>query len=117
MRQGYHRWCRRSWTVAIKVCDAVGECKISDMIKGIQYVTQHANEIYVVNRNVETPLSPAVNRAISASIKDGITYVVSAGNYGHDASTTTPASNPDAITVSAIGQPWQVWRAWTRAQI
>jgi subtilisin family serine protease len=27
---------------------------------------------------------------------------VAAGNYGHDASTTSPASNPDVITVSAI---------------
>jgi len=72
------------------------------MIKGVQYVTEHADEIDVVNISVETPLSPALNRATSASIKAGITYVVSAGNYGHDASTTSSASNPDAITVSAI---------------
>ena len=31
-----------------------------------------------------------------------MTYVVAAGNYGHDASTTSPASNPNVITVSAI---------------
>ena len=36
-------------------------------------------------------------------MKAGITVVVSAGNYGRDASTTTPANNPDVITVSAIG--------------
>ena len=36
-------------------------------------------------------------------VKAGITVVVSAGNYGRDASTTTPANNPDVITVSAIG--------------
>ena len=90
----------RFWSV--KVCDKGGECKISDMIKGVEYITQHADEIDVVNISVETPLSPALNRAISASIKEGVTYVVAAGNYGHDASTTSPASNPDAITVSAI---------------
>jgi subtilisin family serine protease len=72
------------------------------MIKGVEYVTQHADEIDVVNISVETPLSPALNRAISASIKAGVTYVVAAGNYGRDASTTSPASNPDVITVSAI---------------
>jgi hypothetical protein len=90
----------RLWS--IKVCDSTGDCKISNMIKGVEYITQHADEIDVVNISVETPLSPALNRAVSASIKAGITYVVAAGNYGRDASTTSPASNPDVITVSAI---------------
>ena len=90
----------RLWS--IKVCDSTGECKISNMIKGVEYITEHADEIDVVNISVETPLSPALNRAVSASIKAGVTYVVAAGNYGHDASSTSPASNPDAITVSAI---------------
>ena len=72
------------------------------MIKGVEYITEHADEIDVVNISVETPFSPALNRAISASIKAGVTYVVAAGNYGQDASTTSPASNPDVITVSAI---------------
>lgn len=33
----------RLWS--IKVCDAAGECKISNMIKGVQYVTEHADEL------------------------------------------------------------------------
>jgi len=90
----------RLWSV--KVCDKAGECKVSDMIKGVEYITQHADEIDVVNISVETPLSPALNRAISASIKAGVTYVVAAGNYGKDASSTSPASNSDVISVSAI---------------
>ena len=47
---------------------------------------KHADEIDVANISVETPLSPVLNRAISASIKAGVTYVVAAGNYGQDAS-------------------------------
>jgi subtilisin family serine protease len=90
----------RLWSV--KVCDSEGQCKISDMIKGVQYVTEHADEIDVANISVETPLSPALNRAISAAIKAGVTFVVAAGNYGQDASLTSPASSPDVITVSAI---------------
>ena len=35
-------------------------------------------------------------------LKTGITVVTAAGNYGKDASTTTPANNPNVITVSAI---------------
>jgi subtilisin len=90
----------RLWSV--KVCDKAGECKISDMIKGVEYITQHADEIDVVNISVETPFSPALNRAISAAIKAGVTFVVAAGNYGQDASRTSPASAPGVITVSAI---------------
>ena len=90
----------RLW--AVKVCDKTGDCKISNMLKGVEYITHHADEIDVVNISVETPFSPALNRAISASVKAGVTYVVAAGNYGRDASTTSPASDPDVITVSAI---------------
>ena len=31
----------RLW--AVKACDKEGECKISDMIKGVQYITEHAD--------------------------------------------------------------------------
>jgi hypothetical protein len=91
----------RLW--AIKVCDNSGECKISNQIKGIEYAIKHANEIDVLNISIENPNSPALNNIISAAVKAGITVVVSAGNYGRDASTTTPANNPNVITVSAIG--------------
>ena len=70
--------------------------KVFNMLQNI------ANEIDGVNRSIEMPLSPTLNRTISASIKAGIIYRVSAGNYCHDSSTTSPASNSDAITVSAI---------------
>jgi Subtilase family len=91
----------RLW--AIKVCDGSGECKISTQIKGIEYAIKHANEIDVLNISIENPNSPALNNIISEAVKAGITVVVSAGNYGRDASTTTPANNPNVLTVSAIG--------------
>jgi subtilisin family serine protease len=91
----------RLW--AIKVCDSSGECKISNQIKGIEYAIKHANEIDVLNISIENPNSPALNNIISEAVKAGITVVVAAGNYGRDASTTTPANNPNVLTVSAIG--------------
>ncbi len=91
----------RLW--AIKVCDTSGECKISNQIKGVEYAIRHADEIDVLNISIENPNSPALNNIISAAVKEGITVIVSAGNYGKDASTTTPANNPDVMTVSAVG--------------
>lgn len=90
----------RIW--AIKVCDAAGECKITNQIKGVEYAIQHANEIDILNISIENPNSPALNSIINAAVKAGITVVVAAGNYGKDASLTSPANNPNVLTVSAI---------------
>lgn len=90
----------RIW--AIKVCDSSGECKITNQIKGVEYAIKHANEIDVLNISIENPNSPALNSIIDAAVRAGITVVVSAGNYGKDASATTPANSPSVITVSAI---------------
>ncbi|KAK3933567.1 serine protease [Diplogelasinospora grovesii] len=47
--------------------------------------------------------SDALNSAVTNAYQLGILTVVSAGNNGSDASRTSPASTPEAITVSAIG--------------
>jgi hypothetical protein len=91
----------RLW--AIKVCDKFGECKVSNQMKGIEYATKHANEIDVLNISIENPNSPALNSVINEAVKAGITVVVAAGNAGSDASTVSPANNPNVLTVSAIG--------------
>ncbi len=91
----------RLW--AIKVCDSSGECKVSNQIKGVEYAIKNAGEIDVLNISIENPVSPALNNILNAAVRAGITVVVSAGNYGKDASTTSPANNPNVITVSAIG--------------
>jgi subtilisin family serine protease len=76
-----------------------GECKITNQIKGIEYAIQHANEIDVLNISIENPNSPALNSIIDTAIKAGVTVVVvSAGNYGKDASSTTPANNPNPLS-------------------
>jgi subtilisin len=90
---------------AVKVCDHLGACTISDIIEGIEYVKDHADEIDVVNISIENTYSSTLNDAIADSVVTaGVTYVVAAGNSGIDASnTTSPANSPDVITVSAIG--------------
>ena len=92
----------RIWSM--KVCSDDGICSISDQIKAIEYITKNSDLIDIVNYSIENPYSKLLEQAISESVKAGITYVVAAGNFAKNATlTTSPASNPDVITVSAIG--------------
>jgi subtilisin family serine protease len=91
----------RLW--AVKVLDKDGAGAISTIIKGIDYITQHANQIDVVNLSFGCECtSHALDAAINSSVQAGITYVVAAGNDHKDASTFSPANDPNAIAVSAI---------------
>jgi subtilisin family serine protease len=90
----------RLW--AIKVCDELGECDVLDQIKGIEYAIKHADEIDVINLSLENPNSLSLTKVIDEAVKAGITVVAAEGNYGEDASNTSPANNPNVITVSAI---------------
>jgi subtilisin len=91
----------RLW--AVKVLNGTGSGPISTIIAGIDYVTQHADEIDAANLSFGCKCpSKALDTAIHNSVAAGITYVVAAGNSASDASVFSPASNPDVIAVSAI---------------
>jgi subtilisin family serine protease len=91
----------RLW--AVKVLDKDGAGAISTIIKGIDYITQHANEIDVANLSFGCECSSAaLDAAINSSVQAGITYVVSAGNDHKEASTFSPANDPNVLAVSAI---------------
>src|SRR4029453_1335733 len=91
----------RLW--AIKVLDSNGIGSTSDLIKGIDYVTQQSDDIDVVNLSFgEDGPNDALHTAIINSVAAGVTYVVAAGNDAKDASSVIPASYPEVIAVSAI---------------
>ena len=88
---------------AVKVLSRSGSGSISDVIAGINYVTQNAGEIGVANMSLGCQCSSsALDTAIHNSVLAGVTYVVAAGNSATDASTFSPANHPDVIAVSAI---------------
>jgi oryzin len=51
-------------------------------------------------------ISTAFNNAVNAAYDSGIISVVAAGNSATDASSTSPASAADAITVGALDSDW-----------
>jgi subtilisin family serine protease/subtilisin-like proprotein convertase family protein len=90
--------------VGVRVLDCAGEGTTADVIAGVDWVTAHhqQGEPAVANVSLGGGFSQAVNDAVSASVADGITYAVAAGNdTGVDACTRSPASTPAALTVGA----------------
>jgi subtilisin family serine protease len=79
------------------------------LIAAIEWVMDHhqANPApAVINMSLGGGLNAALNASVQSAIDDGITLVASAGNAGNapiqsDSCTFSPASAPNAITVSA----------------
>lgn len=55
-----------------------------------------------INLSLGGSFSSAFNRAVTAAFNNGVVTVVAAGNENTDASGSSPASAPEAITVGAI---------------
>ena len=91
----------RLWAIKVLNKDGIGSS--SDIIKGIDYVTQHAKEIDVVNLSFGAiGQNSALHSAIIKSVAAGVTYTAAAGNEGINAASVFPASFPEVIAVSAI---------------
>ncbi|TVY16665.1 Subtilisin-like protease 2 [Lachnellula arida] len=93
--------------VAVKVLDADGAGSNSGVISGLNFVAQNVSASglagkAVMNMSIGGSKSTALNSAVAALVKAGVIVVVAAGNDNQDASNTSPASAPSAITVGAI---------------
>jgi subtilisin len=91
----------RIW--AVKVLEDSGSGYLSQIMAGIDYVTEHADEIEVANMSLSgSGSSQSLDDAIANSVQAGVVYVVAAGNAKVDVSEVFPAGHPDVITVSAL---------------
>lgn len=91
----------RMW--AVKVLSDGGSGAESQIIAGVDWVTARAGEIEVANLSLGCGCSlPALDKAINSSVEAGVVYAVAAGNLNVNASSFSPASNANVITVSAI---------------
>lgn len=86
---------------AMKVFKDNGDGWTSYSIAALDYIIGQGG-VDVVNMSLTSSTSQAVNDAVKRTYDAGIVVVVAAGNQLSDASTRSPASAPEAITVSAI---------------
>jgi subtilisin family serine protease len=99
---------------AVKVLNASGQGTWSQVICGLDWVTQKARTLNIKVANMSLAgfgfadglcgnlIGDALNRAICRSTAAGVTYVVAAGNSGQEFSTTVPAAYPEVLTVTAM---------------
>jgi subtilisin family serine protease len=76
----------------------------SDVIRGVDWVTQHAATNgwpAVANMSLGGGASPALDRAVCRSIGSGVSYAVASGNDASDACDFSPARIVQAIGVGA----------------
>ncbi|HEU4759847.1 MAG TPA: S8 family serine peptidase, partial [Dehalococcoidia bacterium] len=90
----------RIW--GVRVLNAQGFGFTSCIIRGIDWVTAHADTIEVANMSLGGPPSAATCAAIASSVAAGVIYAVAAGNESHSAFYSSPANCPDVISVSAV---------------
>jgi subtilisin len=99
---------------AVKVLNSSGQGTWSQVVCGIDWVTQKARTLNIRVANMSLAgfgfadgvcgnlIGDALNRAICRSTAAGVTYVVAAGNSGQEFSTTVPAAYPEVLTVTAM---------------
>ena len=86
---------------AHRVLGCNGSGLVSGIIAAIDAATNHPQRPAVVNMSLGAPISEALDAAVRASIADGVTHVIAAGNSNVDAKTASPARVGEAITVGA----------------
>ncbi|MBW6433719.1 S8 family serine peptidase [Actinoplanes hulinensis] len=87
--------------VSVRVLDCEGSGWNSDVVAGIDWVTENAIHPAVANMSLGGSYSAAIDAAVKNSIDSGITYVVAAGNEDENACYGSPSGLKPAITVAA----------------
>ena len=102
--------------VSVRVLDCDGSGYWSWVIDGIDWVTANhaAGAPAVANMSLGGGAISSVDNAVAASIADGVTYSVAAGNSGRDACRYSPARTAAALTIGATSSTdtrasWSNW--------
>ncbi len=87
----------------VRVLDCAGSGSTSGVIAGVDWVTSHhgAGAPAVANMSLGGGVSAALDQAVNASIADGVTYAVAAGNENTNACNGSPSRVAAALTVGS----------------
>jgi subtilisin family serine protease len=95
--------------VSLRVLDANGDGKLSDIVKAFDWLLVHRNNfnIEVLNVSWGAPQATTYHKDLLSALVEsawfaGITVVVAAGNDGPTGAVTTPASDPFVISVGSL---------------
>ncbi|MET0136016.1 MAG: S8 family serine peptidase [Kibdelosporangium sp.] len=88
--------------VAVKVLNCSGSGSFTQVVNGINWVTQNAIKPAVANMSLGAAGSDAATEnAVRNAIASGVTFAIAAGNSNQDACNFTPARVAEAVTVNA----------------
>jgi aqualysin 1 len=77
--------------ISVKVLNCRGSGPISQIIRGIDWITAHARKPAVANMSLSASPSDALDEAVRSSARRGVFYAVAAGNQGAPACQRSPA--------------------------
>ncbi|GAA2582335.1 hypothetical protein GCM10010399_10160 [Dactylosporangium fulvum] len=94
--------------VDVKVADAQGRTDLITVLRGLQWVSEHAHEVQVLNLALssDSPLPYQIDplaQGLEALWRRGVTVVVPAGNTGPNTGTvTSPGNDPVLLTAGGL---------------
>ncbi|OSD03397.1 serine protease [Trametes coccinea BRFM310] len=90
--------------IAVKVLSDQGSGSVSDIVSGLNWVSQQAaasGRPSIASLSLGGGASTALDNAVTSLTRNGIHVTVAAGNDGTDAGSTSPARAPAVVTVGA----------------
>lgn len=92
---------RKAQVAAVRVLDDTGVGTTAQVIAGIDRITRHARGPAVADLSLGGGCHAALDAAVRASIRSGVTYTVAADDTGRPAALHSPADVREAVTVGA----------------
>ena len=96
--------------VDVKVADAAGHTDLITVLRGLEWIAEHAQDVDVVNLSLSSysplpyQLDP-LTQALEALWRRGVTVVVPSGNDGPGAGTvTSPGTDPVLLTAGGLAE-------------
>lgn len=92
---------KRIHIVPVRVLDNSGAGSMANVIAGINWVIANVRKPAVINMSLGGPANQALDDAVRAAIRAGITFVVPSGSSASDAGGFSPGRVAEALTTAA----------------